>query len=195
MFDCVWSSVVCSSDLSTSTPRARRRARGGSSTSWTPSASRRGGAGATRRPTTSSRRTTTRARSERALERGPHVRAPLRHRGRGARPGALRVGGARGRRGDTRDQRAPAALRRAPRARALRPRPRARGPRARRPEPARDPDAAGRGLALGAVGAGAPVSGEDRVLAGLRDDGAGRLARGASRYLLVRPEREEERRG
>jgi len=38
------------------------------------------------------------------------------------------------------------------------------------------------------VGAGAPVSGEDRVLAGLRDDGAGRLARGASRYLLVRPE-------
>ncbi|HBH04965.1 MAG TPA: hypothetical protein DDZ42_24160 [Candidatus Rokubacteria bacterium] len=32
------------------------------------------------------------------------------------------------------------------------------------------------------------MTGENRVLAGLRDDGAGRLAYGASRYLLVRPE-------
>src|SRR5205823_4799028 len=65
------------------------------------------------------------ARGERPLERDPHVRAPLRHRRRGPRALALRIGGAGGGRGDARHHRAPPRVRRPARARAVGRRPRA----------------------------------------------------------------------
>ena len=99
-------------DASTSTPPAPRPARGGSSTRSTPSGSPPARASATRRPTTSWPPTTTRrARRKGSTAPAPSrswwpaasgarsltLRAPLRERGRRARPDALRIRGAYGR--------------------------------------------------------------------------------------------------
>ena len=88
------------------------------------------------------------ARRERSLERDPHVRAPVRDRGRGPRSDAARVRRPRGRDGDPGDLGTPADLRRAARPRALRTRPRARAPGARRLQPPRDPRVPARGLGV-----------------------------------------------
>src|SRR3989441_13140884 len=96
------------------------------------------------------------ARGERPVERDPHVRAPLRHRGRGPRPRALRVGRTGSRCGDARRHGAPPRVRRAARARADGRRPRARAPGARRLQPARDPRVPSGRVGLDGVAEGHP---------------------------------------
>src|SRR6266571_1513692 len=98
------------------------------------------------------------ARGERPVERDPHVRAPLCHRGRRPRARALRVGRTGSRCGDARRHGAPPRVRRAARARADGRGPRARAPGARRLQPARDPRVPSGRVGLAGVAEGDPVN-------------------------------------